>query len=255
VQERDQLGRSLAAAGVRVGPDQLAQLVKRAAEQQLEGALVRLLDQPHIAAAWRARHGQPLRRDAAIDELASSMELCLWLAQQSNAELAADQIRDAAAGMIAARRIADVQSRLGAEYGQQEGMGANTFWLVVVSCLVCVVGIANAMLVSVLERFREIATMKCLGALDHFIAVLFLMEASFLGLVGGVVGVVLGLVVGLGRMWLGYGRWIGDFFPWAGLLGAAGVAVAAGLLLSTLAAIYPAIMAGRMPPLEAMRVE
>ncbi|MCK4402075.1 ABC transporter permease, partial [bacterium] len=42
-------------------------------------------------------------------------------------------------------------------------------WLVVLSLMVCVVGIANAMLMSVTERYKEIGTMKCLGALDRFI--------------------------------------------------------------------------------------
>ena len=49
-------------------------------------------------------------------------------------------------------------------------------WLIGLSLLVCVVGIANAMLMSVTERFREIGTMKCLGALDSFIVKLFLLE-------------------------------------------------------------------------------
>ena len=48
------------------------------------------------------------------------------------------------------------------------------YWLIVLSLLVCVVGITNAMLMSVTERFREIGTMKCLGALDSFIVKLFL---------------------------------------------------------------------------------
>ena len=54
-------------------------------------------------------------------------------------------------------------------------------WLVVLSLLVCLVGITNAMLMSVTERFREIGTMKCMGALDGFIIKLFLLESSFMG--------------------------------------------------------------------------
>jgi len=97
--------------------------------------------------------------------------------------------------------------------------------------------------------------MKCLGALDGFIAVLFLLEAAFLGMVGGIIGVVIGLVIGLVRMWFGYGEWVWTAFPAGGLLLAAVVSVVSGLLLATLAAIYPAFMASRMPPMEAMRVE
>ena len=44
-----------------------------------------------------------------------------------------------------------------------------SIWLVVMSLLVSVVGITNSMLMSVTERYKEIGTMKCLGALDNFI--------------------------------------------------------------------------------------
>ena len=111
------------------------------------------------------------------------------------------------------------------------------------------------MLVSVLERFREIATMKCLGAMDGFIARLFLLEAAFLGLVGGVLGVLLGGVIGVVRMSAAYGEWVWRFFPWAELFGTAGTAIVCGLGLATLSALYPAFAAARMPPMEAMRVE
>ena len=129
------------------------------------------------------------------------------------------------------------------------------FWLLVVSFLVCVAGITNAMLISVIERFREIATMKCLGALNGFIARLFLLEAAFLGLVGGLLGVVLGGAIGIGRMAAGYGQWVARFFPAADLAAGAGIAVACGLALTTLSALYPAFSAARMLPMEAMRVE
>src|SRR5262249_18468586 len=49
-------------------------------------------------------------------------------------------------------------------------------WLITLALLVAFVGILNAMLMSVTERFREIGTMKCLGALDSFIVKLFLIE-------------------------------------------------------------------------------
>ena len=68
-------------------------------------------------------------------------------------------------------------------------------WLVVLSLLVCLVGIANAMLMSVTERFREIGTMKCMGALDGFIIKLFILESSFMGTAGTIIGVVVGLLL------------------------------------------------------------
>src|SRR5215207_9369918 len=66
-------------------------------------------------------------------------------------------------------------------------------WLIGLALLVAFVGILNSMLMSVTERFREIGTMKCLGALDGFIVKLFLLESLFQGFVGTVLGVILGL--------------------------------------------------------------
>ena len=63
-------------------------------------------------------------------------------------------------------------------------------WIIILSLLVCTVGIVNAQLMAVTERFREIGTMKCLGALDRFILKLFLLEAGMQGLVGALIGAV-----------------------------------------------------------------
>ena len=54
-------------------------------------------------------------------------------------------------------------------------------WLVVMSLLVSAVGITNSMLMSVTERYKEIGTMKCLGALDNFIVKLFILVSGVLG--------------------------------------------------------------------------
>ncbi|MCS7311180.1 MAG: ABC transporter permease, partial [Armatimonadetes bacterium] len=56
-------------------------------------------------------------------------------------------------------------------------------WLVIMSLLVCLVGITNAMLMSVTERYKEIGTMKCLGAYDIFIVELFFIESSIVGFI------------------------------------------------------------------------
>src|SRR5437764_14998608 len=72
------------------------------------------------------------------------------------------------------------------------GQHDRQIWLVALSLIVCTVGIANSMLMSVTERFKEIGTMKCLGAMDGFIVKLFLLEAGFLGVVASVVGWVVG---------------------------------------------------------------
>lgn len=130
-----------------------------------------------------------------------------------------------------------------------EQLSKNT-WLVVMSLLVSVVGITNSMLMSVTERYKEIGTMKCLGALDNFIVKLFLLESGMLGFFGSLTGALIGgvfmLLTGIGV--LGNLQW-GKFLMY--LL----VCVAIGTILSILAAIPPAWRASNMPPADAMRSE
>jgi len=76
--------------------------------------------------------------------------------------------------------------------GEEAESSARQIWLVSLSLLVCVVGITNAMLMSVTERYREIGTMKCLGALDSFVWKLFLLESLFQGSIGSILGVIIG---------------------------------------------------------------
>jgi len=144
-------------------------------------------------------------------------------------------------------------------------MDVRGVWLVGLSLMVCVVGITNAMLMSVTERFREIGTMKCLGALDKFIVKLFLIESSLQGLVGSLLGALLGFLLAFLRSLFafhaidpetGAGYWLAmHFFPGGALIGWMGVALVTGIALTIVAAIYPAMRAARMAPVEAMRVE
>ncbi len=126
-------------------------------------------------------------------------------------------------------------------------------WLISLSLLVCVVGIANAMLMSVTERFREIGTMKCLGALDTFIVKLFLLESTFQGLAGTSAGIVIGFALTLGLALLDYGGYTFTYFPLGGIAESAGYALVVGTLLSLVGAMLPAYRAAKMEPVEAMR--
>jgi hypothetical protein len=127
-------------------------------------------------------------------------------------------------------------------------------WIVVISLLVTVIGIANAMLMSVTERFREIGTMKCLGALSAFVRQMFLLESILIGVAGATAGALLGAafsVVVYGAIY-GFGLVLGSL-EWAPLglylLGS----VAAGVVLSVVAALYPAQLAAHMVPATALR--
>lgn len=130
---------------------------------------------------------------------------------------------------------------------------ATQAWLIGISLLVCVVGITNAMLMSVTERFREIGTMKCLGALDWFVVKLFLIEATFQGIVGSALGVSLGFAAALLANFREYAGVVA--LPWGAMGLRLLLAVAVGAGLSALGAVYPAMRAGKMPPADAMRTE
>ncbi|MBN2308938.1 MAG: FtsX-like permease family protein [Candidatus Hydrogenedentes bacterium] len=131
---------------------------------------------------------------------------------------------------------------------------ATQFWLIGISLLVCVVGITNAMLMSVTERYREIGTMKCLGALDWFVVKLFLIEAMLQGVVGSLAGACIGFTAAVLAGMTQYDGVLGSL-PWGAALLSLTASVAVGGVLSVLGAVYPARRAGKMPPADAMRTE
>lgn len=128
-------------------------------------------------------------------------------------------------------------------------------WIVILSLLVCVVGIINAQLMSVTERFREIGTMKCLGALDRFIVRIFVIEAAIQGFAGSVIGAILGGVVAMLSALFRFGTSSMANLPWQTICISLGIATLTGIALSLIGVLYPAAMAARMQPVEAMRVE
>ncbi len=130
-----------------------------------------------------------------------------------------------------------------------------TYWVVGLALMISFVGIVNAMLMSVTERFREIGTMKCLGALDGFVLKLFLIESLFEGVVGTTAGLLLGLLFGYGEGIALYGMEVWQLAPGAEMGITLVVCFATGLLLTVLGALYPAFQAARMEPVMALRSE
>lgn len=104
---------------------------------------------------------------------------------------------------------------------------------------------ANNLLTSVLERRREIGILKAIGWRTTAVARLFVVEGMWLGIVSGAIGTLLGIGVFL---WL-YRTALSEVVPvaWLGIL--------VPLLLGVLAALYPAWVAARVPPAEAVRYE
>ena len=135
------------------------------------------------------------------------------------------------------------------------GLAVRSTWLVVMSLLVCVVGIANSILMSVTERFKEIGTMKCLGAQDSFVVKLFLLESGMLGLLGSLTGSVMGVVFALMAKSTALGKLTAVTFPYARVFGAMGFALAVGVVLSMIGTSFPAYRAAKLPPAAALRTE
>lgn len=117
-----------------------------------------------------------------------------------------------------------------------------------ISLLVGGIGVMNIMLVSVTERIREIGLRKALGAAPRVIRRQFLVEASLLGLTGGVVGVLVGVV---GAQVLP--RLIDQTVAISALATVA--ALATSLALGVGFGVYPAGRAARLTPIDALRSE
>lgn len=115
-----------------------------------------------------------------------------------------------------------------------------------VALLVGGIGIANVMVISVLERRSEIGLRRALGATRRHIAVQFVLESVALSSIGGVLGIVLG--VGVTVAYANRQDWLVDI-PSQGLAGG----VAAALCLGAVAGMYPAARAARLDPAEAVR--
>jgi putative ABC transport system permease protein len=127
-----------------------------------------------------------------------------------------------------------------------------------ISLLVASFGIANTMIMSILERTREIGIMKAIGAEDREIRLIFFVEAAVIGVVGGVVGVLIAWGIdGLANR-LAYrfilkpqGASFIDFFSLPIYLSVGAILFA--LIISILAALYPASRAARIDPVRALR--
>ena len=154
------------------------------------------------------------------------------------------------------KKDTDLAGDVDAEIASQQDQGARTLWLIGVSLLVSGIGIANALLMSVTERFQEIGTLKCLGSRDRLVVELFIIESGVLGFVGSIAGAVVGLIIAIGGNSATYG-WatVRDNLPWAELLRFGLFSLVVGLFVAMAAAIYPAIVAARMTPADALRSE
>lgn len=145
-------------------------------------------------------------------------------------------------------------------YRQVSGFLHGLFRVVkIILVIMITVGIANTIMMSVMERTREIGTLNAIGFKSHQIIRLFLTEAALLGLIGGVIGCILGSVL----------------IQWLAVLGVEVppppgsttgfvliplivpkefiYALVSSVVISVLSAIYPASLASRREPVDALR--
>jgi putative ABC transport system permease protein len=116
----------------------------------------------------------------------------------------------------------------------------------VVALIVGAVGVANIMIISVLERRSEIGLRRALGATQGQIRTQFLTESILLAVIGGVAGVLAGAAAT--AMYAGSKDWAVVIPPeaWSG-------GIASAILIGALAGLLPAVRASRMPPTVALR--
>ena len=127
-----------------------------------------------------------------------------------------------------------------------------------ISLVVASLGIANVLVMSVMERRKVIGIMKAIGATDADVRRIFLVEASLIGLLGGVLGLLAGwgltriasiLIV---RYFARNGIFeVPELFAYPGWLLAGAIAFA--VLFSLLSGVLPANRAARVDPVEALR--
>jgi putative ABC transport system permease protein len=117
-----------------------------------------------------------------------------------------------------------------------------------ISLLVGGIGVMNIMLVSVVERKREIGIRLAVGANRSNIRALFLIEAIMLSLIGGILGVLIGVFISyvMALCW----HWHFIFFIWPPVIGFS-VSVATGIFFG----FYPAYKAAQLDPIQALRAE
>jgi len=127
-----------------------------------------------------------------------------------------------------------------------------------ISLLVAGIGIMNIMIVSLIERTREIGILKALGMKSRTVLFIFLTESVIIGLIGAIVGIASGwILANVVALFLGRGGIIGSALTITPVLTPEVLlgALAFGIGVSVIFALYPAWRASKLKPVEALRYE
>jgi putative ABC transport system permease protein len=133
-------------------------------------------------------------------------------------------------------------------------------WLMTgIGVVIALLSILNTMLMSVLERTREIGIMKSVGASNADVQLIFLVEGALIGLIGGILGILLAWIASLpGDSWVRsmvqrdmnvqLKEALFVFPPWL-----VATVILFSIIVTTIAAVYPARRAARIDPVTALR--
>ena len=121
--------------------------------------------------------------------------------------------------------------------------------IALVAAVVAGIGILNTMLMSVLERFQEIGTLKAVGWSGTDVMSLILIESAFLGVIGSLTGVFLALFLGIVVIQGQFGLTV--YYNPVVAIGS----FLFGITISIIAGVYPAKVASQLNPIEALRIE
>lgn len=123
--------------------------------------------------------------------------------------------------------------------------------LAIVAVIVAALGIVNTLTMGVMERIREIGVLRAIGMTRRQVMRMVVVEAAILGIVGVVLGSIAGVGAGALLLELGGGLGAPGGIPWLPI----GVAMILGLVLPTLAALYPARVASRISIVQSLHYD
>jgi ABC-type antimicrobial peptide transport system permease subunit len=215
----------------------------------ISGRRFRVVGIYETGGSWEEMGGVVTLRDAQnyIGRPNKVTMYALKLARPEQARAAVDLIN---------QQFPEVVATLSGEFASQLPDMANAQGMIggisVMAILVGGVGVLNTMLMSVVERTREIGVLRAMGWRRRRILWLILREALLLGLLGGLagLGIALGLLGAMGQI-PSYGEMIQATWGWDILARA----LAVSLFLGAIGGLYPALRATRLQPVEALRYE
>jgi putative ABC transport system permease protein len=171
----------------------------------------------------------------------------IYLRAQNDRVLAVDNLLAASANPESPSEVnvSEPSDALVAQADAKSALNGLFLGLGAVTLLVGAVGVANIMIISVLERRSEIGLRRALGATRSHIRTQFLSEAILLGLLGGTVGVALGVVGTAIYAHIKHWSTVVPTEAWAG-------GILASLMIGAVAGLIPALRAARLSPTQAL---